>query len=236
MPSPVRRKLPLVLAACAVALAAAGVAAASNGGFGPPTPHSPNAQGISDTYWLILGLTAFIFVLVEGALIFMIVRYRSRGRSREVDGFQIHGHTRTELIWTAGPVVVLAIIVSFVFYKLPGIRDVPKAGAANDIQVTVEGRQYFWQFTYPDGAISIDILHVHVHQTVVLNIISRDVNHSWWIYQLGGKWDAIPGRVNHTWMKVDQEGVYQGQCSELCGIQHAAMLASVVAEPRERYD
>jgi cytochrome c oxidase subunit 2 len=236
MPAPVRRKLSLVLAACALALAAAGVAAASNGGFGPPTPHSPNAQGINDTYYLILGFTAFIFLLVEGTLVFLIVRYRSRGRARDVDGFQIHGHTRTELLWTAGPVVILAVIAAFVFYKLPGIKNIPAANAANEITVKVEGRQYFWQFTYPNGAISIDQLHVPVHEVVVLDIISRDVNHSWWIYQLGGKWDAIPGRVNQTWMKVDDEGVYQGQCSELCGIQHAAMLATVVAESRDKYD
>src|SRR5690348_5148704 len=236
MPAPVRRKLLLVVSVCAFALAAAGAAAAGNGGFAPPTPHSPNAAGIGDVYYVILGFTAAIFLLVEGTLIFFVVRYRSRGRSREVDGFQIHGHTRTELIWTAGPVLVLADIAGFVFYKLPGIKNVPSANAADQIHVRVEGRQYYWQFTYPNGAVSIDYLHVPVHETVVLDIVSHDVNHSWWIYELGGKWDAIPGRVNHTWMQVDEPGVYEGQCSELCGIQHAAMRGWVVATPRDEYD
>jgi cytochrome c oxidase subunit 2 len=236
MPSPVRRKLLLVLSACALALAAAGIAAAANGGFTPPDAHSPNASRTNDAYYLILGFTAFIFVLVEGALIFFVVRYRSRGRGREVEGFQIHGHTRTELIWTAGPVIVLALIAAFVFYKLPGIKDVPKANAASRIHIRVEGRQYYWQFTYPNGAVSIDRMHVPVGETVVLDIISRDVAHSWWIYELGGKWDAIPGRVNHTWMRVDKPGTYEGQCSELCGLQHAAMRAWVDAVPRDQYD
>src|SRR5262249_11401813 len=196
MPSPVRRKVLRLLSACAPALVATGAAAAANGGFTPPTPHSPNAAGINDTYYFILGFTAFIFLLVEGTLVFFIVRYRSRGRGREVDGFQIHGHTRTELMWTAGPVLILAAIAAFVFYKLPGIKNVPKANAATQIHVKVAGQQYYWQFTYPNGAVSIDYLHVPVGETVVLDIVSHDVNHSWWIYQLGGKWDAIPGRVN----------------------------------------
>jgi cytochrome c oxidase subunit 2 len=133
-------------------------------------------------------------------------------------------------------VLILAVIAAFVFYKLPGIKNVPKASAADEIHVTVEGRQFFWQFTYPNGAVSIDTLHVPVGQTVVLDVISRDVNHSWWIYELGGKIDAIPGRTNHTWLRVDTPGTYEGQCSELCGIQHAAMRAWVVAQPRDQYD
>jgi cytochrome c oxidase subunit 2 len=236
MPSPVRRKLLLLLSACALALAATGAATAANGGFTPPTPHSPNAAGINDTYYVILGFTAFIFVLVEGTLVFLVVRYRSRGRGRDVDGFQIHGHTRTELIWTAGPVLILAIIAGFVFYKLPGIKNVPSANAAQQIDVKVAGQQYYWQFNYPNGAVAIDHLRVPVDETVVLDIVSHDVNHSWWIYQLGGKWDAIPGRVNHTWMNVNQAGTYEGQCSELCGIEHAHMLAWVIAQPRDEYD
>ena len=231
-----RRKLLLLLFACVLALLAAGVAVAANGGFTPPNAHSPNAHRINDAYYVILGFTAFIFVLVEGALILFVVKYRSRGRGRDVEGFQVYGHTRTELIWTAGPVLILAVIASFVFYKLPGITGVPKANAADQIHITVEGRQFYWQFTYPNGAVSIDTMHVPVGEVVRLNVISRDVNHSWWIYELGGKWDAIPGHPNHTWFQVDKAGTYEGQCAELCGLQHAAMRAWVVAEPRAQYD
>ncbi len=232
-----RRKLLLLLLVCAPALLATGSALAANGGFTPATPHSPNASRINDAYYLILGFTGFIFVLVEGALVVFIVRYRSRGRSREVEGFQIHGHTRTELIWTAGPVLILAAIAAFVFYKLPGIKDVPKATAADPvIHVKVEGRQYFWQFTYPNGAVSIDTMHVPVGETVVLDVTSHDVVHGWWIYELGGQIQAIPGRVNHTWIQVDKAGTYEGQCTILCGLQHGAMRAWVVAEPKNQYE
>ena len=103
-----RRKLPLVVLVVLLALATAGVAAAATGGFTPEHPHSPNAYRINQTYYVILGLTAGIFVLVETLLLVFIWRYRSRGRPRTVEGAQVHGHTRLELMWTAGPVLILA--------------------------------------------------------------------------------------------------------------------------------
>src|SRR5712692_5716176 len=237
MPALLRRKLLVLLATVALALAAAGAALAANGGFAPPAPHSPNAHGINDAYYVILGFTAAIFLLVEAALVVFVLRYRSRGRARADEGYQLYGHTRTELIWTVIPVVILALIGSFVFYKLPGIEHIPAASASNpQLHITVEGRQFYWQFTYPNGAVSIDRMHVPVGETVVLEVISRDVNHRWWIPELGGKWDAIPGHPNRTWFRVDKPGTYTGQCAELCGLQHAAMLAWVVAEPRDRYE
>ena len=109
-----------------------------NGGFTPVTPASPNAAPHQHAYYLILGFTAAIFVLVEGLLVVFIWKYRSRGRARAVEGAQVYGHTRLELIWTAFPVVILAIIAGFVFYKLPEIPSAPKArGRASHI--TVEG-------------------------------------------------------------------------------------------------
>jgi cytochrome c oxidase subunit 2 len=230
----VRRKLLLSLAAASLTvLVAAGVAAAANGGFTPEYPHSPNAQRISNAYYLILGFTGFIFVLVESLLIGFIWKYRSRGRGREVEGAQVHGHTRLELLWTAGPVVILAVIAAFVFYELPGIANAP--AASDPIHITVEGHQFYWQFDYPNGARSINDLHVPVGQVVDLRIVSSDVIHSWWVPQLGGKTQAIPGRVNHTWFEANRVGTYQGQCAELCGLYHASMLARVIAEPAADY-
>ena len=97
-----------------LALGLAGTALAGNGGLAPPSPASPNAGGIRDVYWLILAVTGGIFLLVEVTLILFVVRYRSRGRARKVEGAQIRGHTKLELAWTAGPVLILAVIVGFV--------------------------------------------------------------------------------------------------------------------------
>src|SRR4030081_3946414 len=118
MPAPVRRKLlALTWIILALALALAGNALAGNGGIAPPAD-SPQAVQIRDVYWLILGITSGIFVLVEGALVVFVVRFRNRGRPREDEGPQIRGHTRLELIWTVIPVLILALIIHFVFYKL----------------------------------------------------------------------------------------------------------------------
>src|SRR5947208_6679768 len=127
MPPPVRRKALVLVLALGAALALTAVAYAGNGGFAPPTPHSPNAKRINDSYLWISIFTGAIFVLVEGALIAFVVKYRRRGRPRTAEGPQIHGATRLELIWTAIPVVILAVIAAFIFYKLPGIPEVPGA-------------------------------------------------------------------------------------------------------------
>jgi cytochrome c oxidase subunit II len=239
MPAPVRRKL---LSAClslsALALVLAGTAFADVGRAVPPAD-SPNAGGIRDLYWVVLAVTGVIFILVEGALILFMVRFRNRGRDRNAEGPQIRGHTRLELIWTAIPVLILAGIISVVFYKLPGIKDVPAAGAAGPkMTVRVEGRQFYWRYTYPNGAVSINELVVPVQRPIALVITapSFDVIHSWWVPQLAGKMDAIPGKVNHTWFEAQRPGIYLGQCAEFCGIEHALMLTHVRAVPGSEYE
>jgi cytochrome c oxidase subunit II len=217
-----------------VALATAGVAAAGNGGFAPVPPASPNAVHTQHAYYLILGFTAAIFILVESLLVIFIVKYRSRGRSRAVEGAQVHGHTRLEVIWTVFPVVILAIIAGFVFYELPSIHSAP--AAANPINITVEGHQYYWQYDYPNGARSIGTMHAPVGAVVELKVVSPDVIHSWWIPALGGKIQAIPGRINRTWFQATKAGSYDGQCAQLCGAFHASMLGTVQAESQQQYN
>jgi cytochrome c oxidase subunit II len=236
MPVRVRRKLLVLPVVGIAALVAVSVAAAANGGFTPPTPHSPNAHRIVTAYHVILVFTAAIFVIVETSLVVFIWKYRSRGRPRTVEGAQVHGHTRLELIWTVIPAVILAVIGCVIFYELPGIVNVPTASASDRLNITVEGHQFYWQFDYPNGARSIGDLHVPVGKVVYLTIVSPDVNHSWWVPELGGKTDAIPGRTNHSWFKADRAGTYVGQCAEFCGLYHEAMRARVVATSQEEYD
>jgi cytochrome c oxidase subunit 2 len=230
-----RRKLLLVVVfACVAALVAAGAAVAGNGGFAPVTPNSPNAENTRTAYFVILGFTGAIFVLVETLLVVFIWKYRARGRPRTADGAQVHGHTRLELIWTVIPVIILGVIGLVVFWELPGIENAP--AAANPLHVTVEGHQYYWQFDYPNGARSIGDLHAPVGQVVDLNVVSEDVIHSWWIPALGGKIQAIPGRTNHLWFKALRPGTFGGQCAELCGPFHAAMKARVVSGTQAEYE
>jgi cytochrome c oxidase subunit 2 len=229
----VRRKLWFFVAVALTVLATAGVAAAANGGFTPESAHSPNAARTNTAYYVILAFTSVIFVAVEGALVLFLWKYRRRGRPRTAEGSQVHGHTRLELIWTVIPVVILAIIGSVIFYELPSIADAP--AASNPVRITVEAHQFYWQFDYPNGSRSINDLHVPVNQVVLLTVKSYDVVHSWWIPQLGGKIQAIPGRTNHTWFKADRAGTYYGQCAELCGLYHEAMKARVIASDDAGY-
>ena len=231
MPPPVRRKLLLAcLSLIGAALVLAGAAFAGNGGVGPPA-ETPQAERIQDVYWVLLGISGVIFVLVEGALILFVVRFRNAGRPRDVEGPQIRGHTRLELLWTAIPVLILAGIIAFVFYKLPGIKDVPAATAQGPkLTVNVEGRQFYWRYRYPNGAVSINELRLPVGRPVELVISAPDfdVNHSWWVPSLAGKMDAIPGKVNHlSFVTPNEPGVFVGQCAEFCGVQHAMMMIRV---------
>jgi len=236
MPPAVRRRGLAVGVATLGALALGGAASAASGLL-PPSPHSPNAHRITDSYVFILVFTGIIFVIVEGALVLFAVRYRRGKRARTAEGPQIHGATRLEIIWTVVPVVILATIGTFVFYKLPGISGPPAASAAEETNVTVEGRQFYWVFHYPNGAISLGTMIAPAGQVVHEAVVSADddVNHSWWVPNLGGKVDAIPGRTNHTWFE-GPAGTYVARCAELCGLQHAAMTAHVELVHRAQYD
>ena len=127
------------LVAALAALAFAAPALAQNGGLTPVEPASENAQAIYDAYILILFVTGFVFVAVEATLLVFLVRYRRGNRERTAEGPQVRGHTRIEVAWTIVPVLLLAIIVAFVFVKLPEIEDAPAAGPAGSLEVTGRG-------------------------------------------------------------------------------------------------
>jgi cytochrome c oxidase subunit II len=231
----VRRLLVFAVVSAFAALAAPAAFAQ----FTPVDPASPNAEGIRDSWLFVSIFVVAIFVLVEAALVVFIWRYRRQRRDRFEDGVQIHGSTRLELIWTFAPVVVLFAIAVFVLVELPGITDTPSAGARGDeqLEVQVTGRQFYWQYEYPNGVIAIDRMRAPEGVPVHLEVTAGedDVIHSWWIPALGGKIDAIPGTVNTTWFEATRTGVFSGQCAELCGVEHAKMLAEVEVLPAAEF-
>lgn len=227
----------------------------------PESGGSPNANQIADLYQYILIVAAIVFVGVESALIYSIVKYRRR-RNPVAD--QIHGNTNLEIGWTVGAALILVVLATITFVMLPGIRNPPNSDAAGlnlnspqyrtnasdgrqppngkSLNITVNGQQYVWRFTYPDGdtnalnnVFAYETMVVPTNTTVTLNIRGQDVIHSWWIPSLGGKFDAVPGYTNHTWFKISKPGVYTGQCAELCGRNHANMVAAVRAVPPAVY-
>ncbi len=208
-------------------LAAAGVT--------PVEPASPNTDRIEDLYWFVGFWAAVVGLAVAVPLVLFIARYRSRGRPRTVEGPQIHGSTRLEIAWTAVPVVILLTVIGFTLYKLPGITLDARAGE-EVLEVRVEGRQFYWQYRYPNGVIAIDRLRAPADNLVELEITApeSDVIHSYWVPELFPKFDAIPGKTTRTSFR-GRPGVYQGQCAEFCGIQHALMFAEVEVIPREEF-
>ncbi len=198
------RHIAAIASASVALLADASGALAGNGGFAPVPPESPNAEGISQSWWFVTAFVLAIFLLVEVLLVVFVVRYRRRNRPRDADGAQIHGANRLELAWTIAPVVILFAIAAFVFAKLPGIQDVPAAtGGEENLVVEVTGTQFTWEYRYPNGVVAIDRLRAPEGRTVELEVTAPDwdVVHSWWIPALGGKIDAIPGKVNTTWFR-----------------------------------
>jgi cytochrome c oxidase subunit 2 len=206
-------------------------------GLTPVTAESPNAERIEDLYWFIAFWAAIVLLAVAVPLVLFIVRYRSRGRDRAIEGPQIHGSTRLEIGWTLVPIVILLIVTAFTFYKLPGItlEDEARAG---DLRIRVEGRQFYWQYRYPNGVIAIDRLVAPQNRLVVLEITApdSDVNHSYWVPGVGGKFDAIPGETVETAFQSKRTGVFEGQCAEFCGIQHAEMLAEIEVVAADEFE
>ncbi len=227
-----RRALPALAVAIGATLLAAPKAHA--GLLFPESGGSPNADSIHTLYVLVFVLGLFIFVGVEGTLLWSLFKYKAkRGRSAA----QIHGNTKLEIGWTVGAAVILVFITAFTFIELPGIKN-PKPSlvgpngqtalvqdgelvAATDnlsvkgpaLHMTVNGQQYVWRYAYPgkENLLTYTDMVVPVGETVILKITADDVAHSWWIPKLGGKMDAIPGYVNQTWFRIPPDAIKPGQ-------------------------
>ena len=233
MPRKLTASVPVALV---LALAGAGTAFAAPGGLGPPGPETPSGQAISRLYWIVLGLCAVVFVLVETALILFIIRFRRRRDTPEsAEGPQIHGNTRLEIIWTAIPAILLAALAIFTFTQIPAVQ---AQGVADEAHLTirVEAHQFYWEYRYPGGEVTVDTLYLPVDEPVELRLTGMDVIHSWWVPALTGKMDAIPGRINTLRFVPDTTGDFDGKCAELCGVQHAFMPTTVTVLDQSEYE
>ena len=198
---------------------------------GPFTPASPQARAISDLFVLVLILAGVVFVIVEGLLIYVLLRFRAR--SGDPEPRAIFENKRIEITWTAIPIVVLAILFVVMLPAMGAAENAPSDAYA----VTVVGHQFWWEFRYPQAnAVAANEMHVPVGEKIRLVLQSADVIHSFWIPRLNGKMDLIPGQTNEWVIQAEEAGEYVGQCSEFCGVQHAWMLLRVFAQPRAELD
>jgi cytochrome c oxidase subunit II len=215
------------LVAVGLAFAAAPAALAAPGGIGPPSPETQSGEAINQLYWFVFGICAFVFLAVETALVLFIVRFRRRRTTPEdVEGPQIHGNTRLEVIWTIIPALVLLGIAVVVFVRTPAVQATGD-GEGNELRIRVDAHQFYWEYRYPSGVVSLDTLVLPVDRPIELAMTSHDVDHSWWVPDLTGKKDALPGRTNVLRFRPETEGTYEGRCAELCGILHAIMPTEV---------
>jgi cytochrome c oxidase subunit 2 len=224
----------------------------------PKSGGSPNADQIHSLYMIILYIAAVVFVGVEAALVYSVFKFRAK---KVTAAAQIHGNTRLEIGWTVAAALILVVLTVVTFVKLPSIINPPNSGPhgflaaslgeptppnRHQLTVCVTGRQFIWRYTYgatcKNGAYGSKLPYSYTEMivpadtTVVLAIQSTDVIHSWWVPSLGGKVDAVPGYTTYTWFKAPHAGsVYRGQCAQLCGREHYAMIAQVKVVSAQQY-
>jgi cytochrome c oxidase subunit 2 len=196
------------------------------------TARSDLARAILHVYGITTWVSIAIALLVVVVLGIVLTRYGQR-RGQPLPR-QVRGHTLLELGWTVAPALVLLIIA------IPTIQIIfrtQSASAPRDaLEITVRGWQWWWEFRYPSlDVVVADELHLPLDQPVVLRLEGPDVIHSFWVPQLGGKRDVIPGRLNRIILTADTPGEYRGQCAEFCGTSHANMGFRVIVDPPERF-
>lgn len=215
-------------------------------------PVTPLMRDVANFHTFLLVVITLIVALVLGLLLIMMVRFNAT--SNPTPSKTTH-NTIIEVLWTVVPILVLVIIAIPSFRLLYLQRVIPEA----DMTVKITGNKWYWSYEYPDRAgISFDSnmlsnaeadakgeprylavdnsMVVPVNKTVRIIVTASDVIHSWAIPSFGQKVDAIPGRLNEDWFNIDKAGIYYGQCSELCGKDHAFMPITVRAVPEAEFD
>jgi cytochrome c oxidase subunit 2 len=217
-------------------------------------PVSPPARSIHELSILIFAITGGIFLVVEGVLIYSLLRFRRAHVPGSNEPPQVYGSKPIEIAWTAAPaliVFVLTLVIARTEWEVRVRADQlpPDSQNSKPLRVTVIGHQWWWEFHYDsDGDDKLDFItanELHVpasdHQSpstrrpVFLKLQSADVAHSFWVPRLAGKTDLIPGKTNTMWFETEHTGLLVGQCAEYCGTQHANMLLRVYVDPPEQF-
>ncbi|MES2304726.1 MAG: cytochrome c oxidase subunit II [Gemmatimonadota bacterium] len=229
------RKLPLGLLAVLAVVTLAGC----TGGTHPQSTLAPKgdyAEMVDGLFMKTVYLATIVFVLVEGALLWAIFKFR--GKPTDPAPEQTHGNTMVEIVWTVIPAVVLAIVAVPTVKTIFATAKVPTVSADGQVPLKVEviGHQWWWEFRYPElGITTANELHVPVGRTIDLRMKSFDVIHSFWIPQFAGKRDVFPNRETRLWFTAKVGGAYPGACAEFCGLQHGRMDFYVMADSPEEF-
>ena len=199
-------------------------------------PASPQASAIYNLTIVIAIIAAIAFVIVEGWLLIASFRFRNRPEEQAV---QTHGNLKLETGWTVITAVVMFTVLGFTVKTMVDVTALPAAAAVpagafpgEIVNLNVTAHQWWWEFEYPgQGVVTGNEVHVPVGRTIRVQVESADVIHSFWVPQLAGKIDAVPGHTNYTSFLAAAPGVYHGLCAEYCGGQHAHMGFRIIADP-----
>jgi cytochrome c oxidase subunit 2 len=197
-------------------------------------PAGTPAHSIVGLSMLVFSVTALIFLIVGGLLLYALLRFRHRPGDSSREPAQIYGSNQIELAWTIIPILIVVMLFLTTTRVIFITESIPKPARA--IDVTVIGHQFWWEYRYPGfGVVTANELHVPISDSAnprptYLKMSSADVTHSFWVPRLAGKMDVIPNRVNTMWIDPQAPGLYLGQCAQYCGKQHAKMLLRVYAQ------
>lgn len=187
---------------------------------------------------VLLWVMVIVFILVEGVLIYAIIKFRRRPGQDELPP-QTHGHTALEITWTVIPTILILGLGIWSVITLFDLDQPPRG--ADTLEVTAVGHQWWWEFEYPDAdgngkyITTANELRIPVDRAIQINLRSDDVIHSFWVPKLAGKVDVVPTRNNYMWFQADETGTFYGQCAEFCGTAHAQMKFLVQVLPQEDY-
>ena len=210
---------------------AAGAVASSAGPTNIFAPQSTPAKSIFHLSLFVLAITGIIFAVVCTLLVYSLLKFRARSSSASSEPAQVYGSTQIELAWTVIPILIVVVLFMATARVVHAIQDAPMPASA--IDVTVIGHQFWWEYRYPQlGVVTANELHIPVsdpaHPTpTLLQLLSADTDHSFWIPELAGKTDLVPNHPNRMWMDPEHAGIFLGQCAQYCGTQHAKMLLRV---------
>ena len=196
-----------------------------------PAQASETSVLVDQLFNFLMGIAVVIFLVVEGALVYAVIRFRRRAGD-ESEGPAIHGNNTLEVVWILIPAIIVVVISIYSYQVLKRIERVPHS----PLVVRVIGQQFIWTFEYPENGVSSTSLHLPVDRPVQFQIESKDVIHSFWIPEFRIKRDATPGQISELTVTPTQLGRYPIRCAELCGAGHAAMIGEVVVETVEKFD
>jgi cytochrome c oxidase subunit 2 len=218
------RRRRLVTLAVSVALLAA---ACSEDAPSALRPKGPNAERIAGVWWLMFGLATAVYVVVAGLIIAAAMRGR---RAAEGEGGRPSRITDSGFIWVGGVIAPAVILGGLAVVTVSTTNDLRRA-EPGALKIEVTGYQWWWEVRYPDDdVVTANEIHIPAGRPVEIGLLTEDVIHSFWVPELAGKVDQIPGQRNVIRLKADEPGTYRGFCAEFCGLQHAKMQFLVIAD------